>query len=99
MKIQVELLAFDFERKFREVTIPDGQVTEPVKALLDQVFYWGQNDFQPQPCYSVSVGDVIHLPSGKWLVQSVGFLELSEEKYQDYKTRSPQGRRLMIWGS
>lgn len=92
--IKVEMLAFESPMPFRQVSIPDDPALEDVDTLLDEVFYWGQNDFQPQPCYSVSAGDVIHLPSGKWLVQSIGFFKLSKEQYQQYKALSEHERFL-----
>jgi len=43
---------------------PSRLYEEQKQTLLDSVFYYGQNDFQPKPIRSVSVGDVIKLPDG-----------------------------------
>lgn len=75
MKIEVEMLAFG-KGKIRTVTIPDEV---PEKEILGQVFYFGQNDFctsedREQRLPSVSVGDVIRLPSGtRYIVRGAGF--------------------------
>jgi hypothetical protein len=72
MKITVYLLAFGTEVPVPEriVDVPDnlqgsrddgGPTTE---ELLEQVFFYGQNDFQPKPIRSVSCGDVVRLPDG-----------------------------------
>lgn len=58
----------------RSVDIPNSTSK---KGLLDAVFYWGQNDFQPQQLPSVSVGDVIELPNGELhRITSIGFKQL-----------------------
>lgn len=64
MKIVAYLLAFGTEVPIptREIEIPDDGSTN--EALLDWAFTYGQNDFQPRPIRSVSVGDVIKLPDG-----------------------------------
>lgn len=83
MKIQVEMLAFMDNGVFREVEIPDVEIPNQ-NALLDQVFYYGQNDFQPRPFPSVSVGDVVYLEDKKFLIKGSGFKELSEEDYEGF---------------
>ena len=43
-------------------------------TMLNLTFQYGQNDFQPKPIRSVSVGDVIKLPDGSLhRVRGVGF--------------------------
>ena len=66
MKITVFLLAFGIEVPIPERIVDlDGLEGEQSnEELLDLTFYYGQNDFQPQPQRSVSVGDVIKLPDG-----------------------------------
>jgi hypothetical protein len=44
---------------------------------LNAIFEYGQNDFQPQRCPSVSVGDVIRLGEGRFRVSPVGFERIS----------------------
>ena len=49
---------------------------DEVPALLERVFYYGQNDFQNRfSYYSTSVGDVVDLgrKQGLWLVEGCGF--------------------------
>jgi hypothetical protein len=88
MIVQVLMLAYGDPGQVREVEIADDT---PDEAVLDEVFKWGQNDFQPQRCCSVSVGDVIVLKTpmleiGKivptenetpYLILSSGFCKLS----------------------
>jgi hypothetical protein len=76
MKLTAYLLAFTEETPIptREIDIPDHEVIEmatlPLRTeqkidyLLGMAFQYGQNDFQPKPARSVSVGDVIRLESG-----------------------------------
>ena len=46
---------------------------------LDQIFYYGQNDFQPVPNHcSVSVGDIIRLEGKRYRVEATGFAEVAE---------------------
>lgn len=71
MKFEVEMLAFE-GGKIREVEVPDDD-----ERLLNLVFHYGQNDFQPLPICSVSVGDVIRLGNRKFRVDSLGFSEVT----------------------
>jgi hypothetical protein len=62
--------------------LPEGGTV--MDAILERAFYYGQNDFQPIPNrYSVSVGDVIEIPSSMaflgrrhFRVLGAGFQEL-----------------------
>ena len=46
------------------------------KSLLEAVFYYGQNDFQPVPgICSVSVDDVVLLDGKRFKVAFMGFTE------------------------
>ncbi len=106
MKYRVEMLAFEDARGtagFREVDVPDEEfssiASKSVNELLERIFYWGQNDFQPKPFPSVSVGDVVHLTTvgghtRYFLVSGVGFTELTAESYQKYKAMDPSDRRM-----
>lgn len=68
MKITAYLLAFgtDVPIPTREIEIPESDTCaiERNDTLLDIAFRFGQNDFQPRPIRSVSVGDVIKLGDG-----------------------------------
>lgn len=79
--VEVEMLAFGDPGEIRSVGIPPD--TEPAN-ILDEVYHWGQNDFQPQQHPSVSMGDVIRHDDGKYIVCSVGFKKLTDEQYADY---------------
>lgn len=67
MKITAYLLAFN-----DIVPIPTREIdldtyfaeTADNDCLLDMAFQFGQNDFQPKRCRSLSVGDVVKLPDG-----------------------------------
>jgi hypothetical protein len=63
LTIKVHMLAFG-DGKIREVDLPSPSESADNDALLDLTFMYGQNDFQPKPFPSVSVGDVIALPDG-----------------------------------
>lgn len=77
MKFKVHMLAFCDKGTVREVEVPDQEIpSNDTYRLLDLIFYYGQNDFQPKPFPSVSVGDIIELniPFTKYFeVKSVGF--------------------------
>ena len=74
MKITAYMLAFDTETPIptRTITIPDEEVNngfsglfrEDEHRLLELAYYYGQNDFQPLPVRSLSVGDVVKLNDG-----------------------------------
>jgi hypothetical protein len=86
MIVPVELWAFR-EGEVREVDIKltkEHWDTEPVEAVLEEVFYWGQNDHQPKEQPSVSVGDIAVLNGKRYICQSMGWRGISEEEYQDY---------------
>lgn len=69
---------------FRNVDVPLSafEKAADVHALLELVFYYGQNDFQPvaDRC-SVSTGDVIVLRDGRnntwWKVEDAGFSDVT----------------------
>ncbi len=76
MVFQVELHAF-LEGKVRTVVVSDEEligVTED--EVLERVFHYGQNDFQPQRLPSVSVGDVIFYKGKRFRVVVGGFEKL-----------------------
>ncbi len=87
--IEVEMQAYGGGR-IRTVVVPIaegvGQTTESpfwreltTEQRLDQIFYYGQNDFQPVANHcSVSVGDIIRLEGKRYRVDPVGFTEIPE---------------------
>jgi hypothetical protein len=82
MTFTCKLQAFGEEDTYRKVQVPDAEikvarVAHGPKAILELVFRYGQNDFQPQPnCRSVSGGDLIGFGGTWWLVESFGFSPL-----------------------
>ncbi len=81
MIVKVFLFAFG-NGAVREVEIPDNEWEEATTTehKLDAVFHWGQNDFQPKPFPSVSVGDVIELNGKYHMVEIIGFRQLSNDE-------------------
>ena len=78
MKVWVFLTAFLTSEFCRPVEVEDGLEGED---LLDAVFKFGQNDFQPKPYPSVSVRDLILLPNGEWhIVDPIGFRQLTDKE-------------------
>jgi len=73
MKFTVELRAFQ-HGALRIVDVPDRLLTGNVDQDLEQIYYFGQNDFQNVPgrC-SVSKDDVIQYNKLRYLVKGVGF--------------------------
>jgi hypothetical protein len=84
MKFEVEMLAFE-DGKIRNVEVPQDEIKTlklsdfdgTTSGLLDAIFLYGQNDFQPQPICSVSVGDVVRLGNKRFSVDAFGFSEVT----------------------
>lgn len=75
MKFIVELLAYGKDGEVREVDVENlltYDVDNPATEILDLIFVYGQNDKQPREHPSVSVGDVIHLPTSMWFNPAFG---------------------------
>ena len=71
--------ATDKQIYYRTVNVPTEEVLEckDITSLLDRIYYWGQNDFQPvEFSPSVSVKDVILFLGKKYKVEPVGFSEV-----------------------
>lgn len=71
--------------------------TATKNRLLNLVYYYGQNDFQPRPAPSVSVGDIIEFKleptsvAEHWVVASFGFMNFGREKHFIFDNkRDPQ---------
>lgn len=73
MIVKVYMTAFG-DGKVREVDVPDDRAAgAPEDEILELAFHYGQNDFQPRPFPSVSVGDVVELrPGARFRVASPG---------------------------
>jgi hypothetical protein len=82
---KVLMLAFGEPGTIRFVDLEDDSVDlENVSAVLEAVFMYGQNDFQPKQCQSVSCGDVIEFKATKYLVCRFGFRSLTEQEFNDH---------------
>lgn len=81
LKIKVELLAFE-DGKTRMVNIPFEPRPE---EILTWTYHYGQNDHQPLEMPSVSAGDIIHLDGHIHLILKIGFKEIDNAKYIEYK--------------
>lgn len=79
MKVSVHMLAF-CNGEIREVNVPDDEL-----ASLGNIFYWGQNDCQPQNLPSVSMGDVIELNGEYHRIEATCFQLLSKKEFDAYK--------------
>jgi hypothetical protein len=89
MNVTAYLLAFGTEVPIPEriIEVPDHEVCpdehdetiDHGARLLELVFYYGQNDFQPKPIRSLSCGDVVEMPDGSLhRVLGVGWEHLPE---------------------
>ena len=93
MKYTVHMIAFHEPPVDREVTVPDAELTPDTEHILERIFYYGQNDFQPQAnrC-SVSVGDVANLNGELYMVAPMGFEKITQEQLEEVKNL-PQEKR------
>jgi len=70
---------YQAESEIREVEI-DLTIEVSEDQLLDLIFLKGQNEIDPQPHPSVSVGDVIELaPDRLFVVKSIGFAQTTRD--------------------
>ena len=86
MIIEVEMLAFGQPGEVRKVNVPDDVCYFEENRLLEAVFHYGQNDFQPQNHPSVSAGDVIRLNGENHLVAGMGFRKITEDQLEKYRS-------------
>jgi hypothetical protein len=73
MKFKTYSLIKPFHTAIRWVDVPDEQLSNNISKDLDIVFYWGQNEYQPQEIPSLSVGDLIVYKNNVYLVETSGF--------------------------
>jgi hypothetical protein len=88
---KVQMLAF-CEAKDEVVRLVELPAWAPV--TLDVIFCYGQNDFQPRSCPSLSSGDVIELGNEFHLILSVGFMKISPEQLDKWKQLERRDRSL-----
>ena len=69
----------DQDPKVRVVDVPDSEINEVKNdegSVVELVFYYGQNEFQPANCPSVSVGDIAIVNNKFFVYNSIGKTEL-----------------------
>ena len=84
MIIPVHMFAFaqaGDRSKVRPVNVPQGEAESArmIEDLLELVFRYGQNDFQPLRFPSVSVGDIAEINGRYHMVAPTGWIELTKE--------------------
>lgn len=62
--------------RVRMVDVPNEELSNDVHSLLETIFKYGQNDFQPKNCNSVSVGDMVILNDSIWACCNWGWSEI-----------------------
>ena len=82
-----EVIQFRFNNgKTRKVDVPNKEITKNnLTNSLNEIYYFGQNDFQPKNSPSVSVGDVILYNDEKHIVKNFGFEKITEEFFNILK--------------
>lgn len=100
MIFKVRMLAFGDPGDVREVDVPDEEIsrkttkTSTQSFMLELIFKYGQNDFQPKKMPSVSMGDVIEYDGKLFVVCALGFNELKAEKLALYEEMTPIERQM-----
>jgi len=78
------MLAFQDKGMIREVDIPDDEYDESGHMeILELVFKYGQNDFQPRQCPSVSVGDVAQIDGKYYVCSGVGWRSVTKSEFNE----------------
>ena len=101
MVYEVEMWAF-CNGAVRKVDVPLVDMksiddSQKDSLTLEAIFYWGQNDFQPQDMPSVSVGDIAQLaPNSRWLCCSLGWRKLDADEYIEYINMDKTDRILSM---
>jgi hypothetical protein len=90
MQFKVHMLAFEVEPDtIRMVEVPDEEVKENIWERLEQVFYYGQNDFAIGPekntTCSVSMADVVEIDGKYYICAACGFHEITSEEFEAFK--------------
>ena len=95
--VEVEMLAFG-KGDMRPVDVPAAEFDgKDLMEQLEQVFYYGQNDFQPKEFPSVSVGDVVHLNGKKYICRMMGFAAITDEDYASHKALDRRDRSFSLY--
>lgn len=98
-KFNVRMLAFEDDGVIRQVDVPDDKVvlTKSHLELLELIFYYGQNDFQPQQVCSVSMGDVAEIGDKFYRCEAVGWKEISDEQLREYEALDYRDRVSLLF--
>ena len=85
MIYEVELLAFGQPGEIRRVDAPSDQLDAgaSTEQVLEIIFQYGQNEYQPKRQPSVSVGDIVRLED-RWLCCGLGWRKLTPAEYAAY---------------
>lgn len=82
----------------RKVKVDSSQLTESIFQNLDKIFVEGQNDFNPvKNCCSVSTGDVIEYDQKLYCITSGGFVEITEEEFNEFMKIERRYRPFHNW--
>jgi hypothetical protein len=85
MIYKVHMLAF-MDGEIREVVISDDFLPCHTKELLELIYRFGQNDFQPvENRCSVSIGDVAEIDGKFHICKSLGWEEISDTDLDQYR--------------
>lgn len=84
MKLKAYLFAYAGGAE-RIISIPDAELAacKTETDRLELAFYYGQNDFQPLPFPSLSVGDVVEMDGQLFRVEGCGWTNISRSKERD----------------
>ena len=89
MIIDVHMTAFMGKDVVRKVNVPDDDLFEidleqkrTYEQILNLVFRYGQNEIQPQPMPSVSVGDTAVLWKRYFMCTPVGWKKIKKEEFE-----------------
>lgn len=86
MKFNVHLTAFKRHgHQIRQVEVPDAECNGDADFVLNRIYWWGQNESQPQNIRSISAGDIIEYKKKLYLILMAGFREVSKIELEEFK--------------
>jgi len=100
MTYRVFMTAFGCPGDIRDVDIPEIKDTNSLthEGICNIIYKYGQNDFQPKPYPSVSMGDIIEIPTmgdpHYFVVVRIGFKKLSQKQMMEFMHSTQRDRRL-----
>lgn len=95
-QFRVRMMSYE-KPQVRLVSVPDDELTGESAHDLERIFYYGQNDFQPQKVYSVSVGDVVEYMGELHVVCAMGFRRITDAEYEEALATDLDKRRLLFY--